>query len=172
MSEITWDDVVKEFMNEEKNCGISGKCPAQEPPKQSHVELRCASWLRSMVDPAERRKVVELTRVRLCDLPAFDAIAFTGLSGSVIAGAVALAMDKYLYCVRKSKENRHSDYVVEGPSTGLRYIILDDFISTGSTIRRIVEMVQAHTDNSAKCVGAYMWRDEYSLSNSSLKTYL
>lgn len=160
MGEITWNDVVKEFMNEEKNCGISGVCPEQSRPKASHIDLRCALWLRSMVDPAERRRAVERTRHRLCELPPFDAIAFTGLSGSVIAGAVGLAMDKYLYCVRKDGENRHSGYQCEGPGTGLRYVIIDDFISTGSTLRRIRNMVSAHTDNAAQCVGAYLWRDD------------
>lgn len=162
---------IHSYMNEQ-NCKLSKTCPAQQQPPKSHVELRCASWLRSMVDPAERRKAVERTRVRLCDLPAFDAIAFTGLSGSVIAGAVGLAMNKYLYCVRKDGESRHSGYQCEGPGTGLRYVIIDDFISTGSTLRRIVEMVQAHTDNSAKCVGAYMWRDDELLSKEKLEKYI
>lgn len=128
--------------------------------EDKHIELRCATWIRPLVDPVKRRDAVARTRVRLCDLGPFDAIAFTGLSGSVIAGAVALAMDKYLYCVRKSEENRHSDHVVEGPYTGLRYVIIDDFISTGSTIRRIRDMVATHTDNAAVLVGVYLWRDD------------
>lgn len=124
------------------------------------VELKCAKWIEPLVDPALRRKAVADTCRRVLDLPAFDAIAFTGLSGSVVAGAVALTMDKYLYCVRKSEENRHSEYQVEGPSTGLRYIIIDDFICTGSTVKRIIDLVGAHTENKAVCVGAYLWREE------------
>jgi orotate phosphoribosyltransferase len=126
----------------------------------NHVDLKCANWIKPLVDPAKRRTVLKRTRVRIADLGAFDAIAFTGLSGSIIAGAVALSMDKYLYCVRKSNESRHSDHVVEGPATGLRYVILDDFISTGATIERIIEMVSAHTEGKAECVGAYLWRDD------------
>lgn len=126
-----------------------------------HVELKCAKWITPLVDPALRRKAVADTCRRVLDLPAFDAIAFTGLSGSVVAGAVALTMDKYLYCVRKKNESKHSDHEVEGPSTGLRYIIIDDFISSGATVQRIMEMVRIHTDGAAVCVGAYLWRDDY-----------
>jgi len=126
----------------------------------NHVDLKCAKWIAPLIEPAQRRKAVELIRRRILDLPPFEAIAFTGLSGSVLAGAVALEMDKYLYCVRKSNESRHSEYQVEGPSTGLRYIILDDFICTGSTVDRIIELVNAHTEGKAECVGAYLWRDD------------
>jgi orotate phosphoribosyltransferase len=118
----------------------------------NHVDLKCARWIIPLVEPARRREAVEKTRRRITRLE-FDAVAFTGLSGSVIAGAVVSAMDKYLYCVRKSAENRHSEYQVEGPSTGLRYVVIDDFISTGETIKRIIELVGAHTDGQATCVG-------------------
>ena len=130
----------------------------------NHVDLKCACWIIPLVDPAKRRTVLERTRVRIAGLGAFDAIAFTGLSGSVIAGAISIAMDKYLYCVRKSTENRHSDYAVEGPATGLRYVIIDDFISTGATIKRVIEMVGAHTDGQAVCAGVYLWRDDVLLA--------
>lgn len=145
----------------DKFCNTSVSCqPSQPKPQEGHIKLRCATWIKPLVDPVKRRDAVIRTRTRLCDLPPFDAIAFTGLSGSVIAGAVALAMDKYLYCVRKNGESRHSEYQVEGPSTGLRYAIIDDFISTGATIERIIEMVSAHTNGTAVCVGAYLWRDD------------
>lgn len=181
MAEIDWDQLAKdwlkfrqEFYMQEQNCGLSGTCPAQEEQQQSHaghVEFKCASWIRPLVDPAKRRQAVARTRVRLSELPEFDAIAFTGLSGSVIAGAVASAMDKYLYCVRKEGESKHSAYVVEGPETGLRYIIIDDFISSGSTVRRVMEKVAAHTDNQAKCVGAYLWRDDDVMNEQSISQF-
>lgn len=124
----------------------------------NHIDLRCASWIVPLVDPARRRDAVSQTRHRISQLK-FDAVAFTGLSGSVIAGAVASEMDKYLYCVRKSEENRHSGYQVEGPMTGLRYIVIDDFISTGATIKRVIELVAAHTYDKAVCAGVYLWKD-------------
>lgn len=157
MAEINWDQLTKDWLKFRQEFYMK----KQELLRHAgHVELKCAKWIEPLIDPANRRAAVEATCRRMLDFPAFDAIAFTGLSGSVVAGAVAMTMDKYLYCVRKSDENRHSTYQVEGPLTGLRYVIIDDFICTGSTIERITELVHAHTEGKAECVGAYLWRDD------------
>lgn len=164
-----WDRFIVEAAFEMKHYKKFESCPTQTqymetisdvPRHNLNIDLRCATWIIPLVDPARRRKAVTETIRRIIELGNFDAIAFTGLSGSVVAGAVALTMDKYLYCVRKSEENRHSEYQVEGPATGLRYVIIDDFISSGSTICRIRELVSAHTDNTAVLVGVYLWRDD------------
>jgi orotate phosphoribosyltransferase-like protein len=63
----------------------------------------------------------------------FDTIAFSGMSGAIIAPAIALAMNKALVLVRKKGDSTHSDYEVEGNCEAKRYVIVDDFIETGKT---------------------------------------
>lgn len=136
-----------------------------------HIEIRSASWLHSILRPGGLSSEVDKAADGLSALN-FDAIAFTGLSGALLASAVALRMKKLLYCVRKYGENRHSTHEVEGPIGILRYIIIDDFIQTGATIRRIISQVRQHSDNQARLVGIWLYRDENLItSTKTLKEY-
>ena len=81
----------------------------------------------------------------------FDAIACRGVSGLMIAAPVALLLDKPLIVVRKSIEGSHSSFMVEGYlPRRLRYIIIDDFVETGDTIRQIIEEISAFYLDSRK----------------------
>ncbi len=44
----------------------------------------------------------------------FDAIAFTGMSGALVAPVLCYMMDKYPLIVRPDKSNKHSSHEVEG----------------------------------------------------------
>lgn len=66
----------------------------------------------------------------------FDAIAFTGTSGAAAAYPLSLRLKIPLICVRK--ERSHSYLEVEGAYSMSKYIIVDDFISSGKTIDQIV----------------------------------
>lgn len=125
------------------------------------VEFNAANWLKPLIDPATRKRLVAYAALRIRDkaLP-MQAIAFTGLSGSIIAGPLATELECYLYAVRKDGESRHSSNLVEGPATinSKDYLIVDDFVNSGNTIRRIAKAVFEHSN--ARCVGIYCWRDD------------
>jgi len=72
----------------------------------------------------------------------FDAIAFRGMSGAMVAPILAHLLGKTLIMVRKG-ENCHSCHGVEGDAGADSYIIVDDFLSTGDTIEQIVTAVQS-----------------------------
>src|ERR1017187_8038151 len=60
----------------------------------------------------------------------FDAIAFRGMSGALIAPALALKLDKTLLMVRKPKvqgdpNGAHSSEMVEGDVAARTYVIVD-----------------------------------------------
>lgn len=82
----------------------------------------------------------------------FDAIAFRGASGALVAPAVAARLHKSLILVRKPEENAHSRMLVEGPTEIVRYVIVDDLIISGATIREIKRVVKLFSPYS-KCVG-------------------
>jgi hypothetical protein len=67
----------------------------------------------------------------------FDAIAFSGMSGALIAPCVALRMNKEMIVVRKptatGARDSHSDHWIEGDIAARNYIIVDDFIDSGRT---------------------------------------
>ena len=91
----------------------------------------------------------------------FDTIVFSGISGSALAFILSHWMNMPLLCVRKLGENSHyhnqTKRVLEGNVENMRrYLIVDDFISSGDTCRRIVESIR-DTNPRAKCVAMLMY---------------
>lgn len=116
----------------------------------------CAYHLNDALDPVVSKRVVKAVCKLLREMEAekdltFDAIAVRGLSGLLVAPIVAMRLNKTLLCVRKG-ESCHSSNVVEGDVAAKNYIVLDDFVSSGSTVREVIEAV-ATAAPLARCVG-------------------
>ncbi len=91
-----------------------------------------------------------------------DAIAFTGSSGTMIAPTVAANLGIYSLLIRKPSEKAHSLYRIEGMGRGLSsktYIILDDLICSGETVRNIRDKVSNH-NSTWKLTGCVMYSQE------------
>lgn len=102
------------------------------------------SYLRAVVNQ-DRQEYVRRCMEMLHDIRKdFDTIAISGMSGALVGPAVATRMRKGLLIVRKdvSREPAHSHLQVEGVYAP-RYVIIDDFASTGGTISRIQELVES-----------------------------
>lgn len=84
----------------------------------------------------------------------FDTIVFRGFSGAIVGPIVALRMGKPWVLVRKNQDASHSCNRIEG-SVGSAYVIIDDFIERGTTIREIVGAVYELYPHS-RCVGAVL----------------
>lgn len=100
------------------------------------------------------QKAVQL--LRDTGLHRFDAIAWSGVSGGLVAPVVSYILDKPQLIVRKGEE-RHSKHEVESPFTpecyelspvdghGWRgtYVIIDDLVSSGATVQRMVNEISS-----------------------------
>lgn len=129
-------------------------------------DLVCSQHMREFLDrkmlPAHIDYAIEtLKRKR------FDSLAFRGFSGAIIAPPVAVALNKQLLLVRKSTEDTHSDFLVEGNPSVHKYIIIDDFMSSGKTAKAIIELV-AEFAPQAKCMGFLSVQHHYYYSNCKL----
>jgi hypothetical protein len=100
----------------------------------------------------------------------YDTVVGTGLSGTVYVSRVAPVLGKSFAIVRKADDqSTHSCYRVEG-SVGLEYIIADDFMCTGRTVRHAIEQMHENYPWS-KFVGVWCYESrrfksrEYALSN-------
>jgi adenine/guanine phosphoribosyltransferase-like PRPP-binding protein len=82
----------------------------------------------------------------------FDTIAVRGHSGMLIGPPLAMEMNKSLMMVRKPKDSSHSSSKVEGWGSRQKILIVDDFISSGSTMHSIYEEVHRYCD-TPKVVG-------------------
>lgn len=120
------------------------------------------SHLASDLDPDKLRKRIALAGRALAGYD-FDSIAFRGVSGTILGAPIALLMNKEMVLVRKDGDDTHSGYRVEGNRNVLRYIIVDDFVSSGHTGREIVRKIEAFAPG-AECLGLlqtrYLYEDE------------
>jgi adenine/guanine phosphoribosyltransferase-like PRPP-binding protein len=88
----------------------------------------------------------------------YDSIVCTGVSGMLVGPIVAYRLHKPLVVVRKEGTPSHTSKLVEG-QLGNRYVFLDDFVSIGTTLRRVHKTLTDH-DAEVKCVGLMLYRDE------------
>jgi adenine/guanine phosphoribosyltransferase-like PRPP-binding protein len=85
----------------------------------------------------------------------FDSIAVRGVSGLMVGSPVALRLGKPLAVARKESEVAHASGVCNADLAGRRYIIIDDFVSSGATVNAITDLMTAET--RACRVGLYMY---------------
>ena len=90
----------------------------------------------------------------------FDAIAFRGMSGCLFAAVLAYELRKPMIMVRKRVKrgdggyttDSHSSMFVEGDQSARTYIIVDDFIASGATVREIHKEIK-EVMPEARCIG-------------------
>lgn len=99
----------------------------------------------------------------------FHAIAFRGTSGAALAYPISIATGIPLICVRKPSDKAHGGPVEGSSNTDVKkYLIIDDFMSTGDTIKAIIDAIDMKRRNySVKCVGILLYGDDY----GSFKTW-
>ncbi len=88
----------------------------------------------------------------------FDAIVVQGMSGAIIGSVVAHMLSKHIVVVRKPGEDHHGSNQVVGLEGAYKYLILDDMISSGTTVLRIVDSM-THYRHKAKLVGMYLYKE-------------
>lgn len=108
------------------------------------------------LEPGKERRITVLAQA-LRPLK-FDAIAFQGVSGALVAPVIGFILRKPLIAVRKGEKSHTTRKVEFGIATPKTYVIVDDFISTGETIKQIVLNIAAYYPES-KCVGIGLWSD-------------
>lgn len=107
----------------------------------------------------ELPEVIYTAKERLADVE-FDTLVGTGFSGGVVIPALALAMGKKFVLIRKETDDSHHGKGLLLGELGSRWIFVDDFVSSGSTRKRVIEKVKqtaVDRDMITKLVGQYMY---------------
>ena len=110
----------------------------------------------------------------VCDLRKikneFDSIICCGISGLMVVPQIAELLDKHIVIVRKQGDRCYSDFPMEGV-TPFRYIIVDDLICSGSTIKHIKNTIYEDCPK-ATCVGVYCYLpDECAYREDTMKLF-
>lgn len=85
-----------------------------------------------------------------------DGIAFTGVSGAALGYILGYTLGLPLICVRRQGDGAHYLGVLEGCVSAKRYMIVDDFISSGDTVRRIMKTIKSNCIDS-QCAAMMMF---------------
>lgn len=102
-----------------------------------------SSYFSAAFDSGRRDEAIDFARAAQLRLD-FDTVVVTGVSGTLMGGVIAHALDCNLVVVRKPDDvSTHSYRRIEG-DLGRRWVFLDDLIDTGSTRRRVLREVRAH----------------------------
>lgn len=95
-----------------------------------------------------------------------DSVVVTGKSGISMAFAALMLIDFPILTVRKDGESSHGSQI-EGTTNHefRKYLILDDLVDTGETVRRVVNTLTNHStrwgenqDNKLQCVGVVCYQ--------------
>lgn len=137
-----------------------------------------SDYLDAPLDKNELREIIFDLKQKLKNIN-FDAIAFCGNSGALVAPILAYELNKYILLVRKQAESCHSLYDVEGLYPGkkkYKYIILDDQIESGWTVKTIYKQINKYSSNLI-CAGIVLYLDgdshpkSFKLGNKSVKIH-
>ena len=81
----------------------------------------------------------------LIDQTGADTLVFTGISGMAIGFPIARALKLRPVVVRKTVKGTHGCHKVEmGGAPEGKFIIIDDRIETGKTIRRVLKEIETY----------------------------
>jgi hypoxanthine phosphoribosyltransferase len=110
--------------------------------------LWAPSHTQQVFDPESFKALVKNTSKALGILKKklkFNCLAATGNSGNLLAGALSYKLGLPLLIVRKNNDHCHDDLKVNGfrPDEVVRYLIIDDLVSSGNTVRRIMDQIKA-----------------------------
>jgi hypoxanthine phosphoribosyltransferase len=125
-------------------------------------EFGGASHLRQVLTPEWcKREIMNAVDVLRDFREDFDTIAISGLSGLLYGAPLAYLLNKPLMVVRKKQDvTTHGAKRLEGNYGLRRYLVVDDTICTGDTLRYIVENI-GNSIPEARCVGLYTFDTDY-----------
>lgn len=117
--------------------------------------IQGASHTCRVLNHKERNKAIIKA---VCDLrkaaDSFDSIACCGVSGLMVVPQIAELLNKHIVIVRKG-EKCYSEFRTEGVAP-FRYIILDDLICSGGTVKHIKRVLKDEYPRSS-CIGVYCY---------------
>ena len=104
-------------------------------------------------------QVIETAKDQLKDVD-FDTLVGTGFSGGVVIPSLALALGKKFVLIRKETDDSHHGKGRLLGELGSRWIFVDDFVSSGSTRKRVINKIEETArdyEATTTLVGQYMY---------------
>ena len=115
--------------------------------------------------PTRDKKIEELVEYIQSSNLKFDSLVVTGISGLVVGSILSYKINKNLCVVRKSRKTHSLLKVESGKDTIDSYLIIDDIMDSGKTVRSIIkELRKAERISGFKrCIGGIFYDQEIEL---------
>lgn len=75
-----------------------------------------------------------------------DTLVCRGSSGLLVTSVVSTLARLPICYIRKPRESSHTGLLLEGPYELGRFIVIDDLVSSGETMRAIADAIHSHTE--------------------------
>ena len=117
-----------------------------------------SQYLHELYRPKDLQHLIRKIR-RALQYIRYDAIAFRGTSGAAVAFPLSVDLGKPLLHVRK--KGCHCREKVEGQVDAKTYVVIDDFVSSGATLREIKKQInlvhKRYKEPLPKCVAVVLY---------------
>jgi adenine/guanine phosphoribosyltransferase-like PRPP-binding protein len=137
------------------------------PKFQRREDISSPYHTRGVFEPKKLRYAVRQVKAFLKLHPEITALAGCGNSGVPICAAVSYATGLPYITVRKASEREHEGHggtTVTGYSGSGKYLIIDDVVDSGSTVRRIITKIREVSTYTLQPYGVlcynYAWKKE------------
>jgi orotate phosphoribosyltransferase len=147
-----------------------------EPP----VVYKChSSYLYTALVPKRATKAVKIISQiidKTITRSSFDAVAFMGMSGSLIAPSLCRVLKKDMIMVRKDNDDSNSGMKAEGALEAEKIIIVDDFVCCGITISKLlsklIEIRKLYSETSLQVKALFLYHDYSSWSDKGVSAFI
>jgi len=117
------------------------------------------SYFSNVINPVTASKTLKRLVFAIKNSNAsFDFIAVRGISGALVGSYLTVKLGKPVVVIRKEHDDSHGTSIERDDDLVLyasHYIIVDDGISSGRTLREIIN--QLHTEFCAQIVGVFTY---------------
>lgn len=115
--------------------------------------------------PTRNKTIEELVQYIQSSNLKFDSLVVTGISGLVIGSILSYKINKNLCVVRKNRKTHSLLKVESGKDVIDSYLIIDDIMDSGKTVRSIIkELRNADRISGLKrCIGGIFYDQEIKL---------
>lgn len=126
------------------------------------MRLDHSYYLHEIFNPMNLGKLVDKVHKDLINIDCkhhFDIIAFSGNSGAGVCYPLSAIYSWDILCVRKEHESSHG-CILEGPNKETKsYIIVDDLIASGETVKRIRDTIDTYrlSEDRITYIGVYTY---------------
>jgi adenine/guanine phosphoribosyltransferase-like PRPP-binding protein len=128
-------------------------------------DITCSHWFKVVFDNNKLRTMVRKLSPEVIKFQKeleFEAIAFSGISGALVAPIISYETGIPIIMVRKKDDYKssHDPYLVSGCLSCEKYVILDDLVNTGKTVLRIKDIIWENS-TVPKLVGIILYSPLY-----------